>query len=161
MDYKTISEISREIKYGKMPDKKSIKNTGKYPIYSGYRIVGFYDEYNINKNQLVVVARGVGGTGDVKLTPDKCFLTNLSIGVILNEEIVNIKYIYYYFKINNLRYLDSGSAQSQITINDLKNVKVPVPSMRIQNKVVSILDNLDKKILVNNQTNDNLLYKTA
>lgn len=156
MDYKTISEISREIKYGKMPDKKSIKNTGKYPIYSGYRIVGFYDEYNINKNQLVVVARGVGGTGDVKLTPDKCFLTNLSIGVILNEEIVNIKYIYYYFKINNLRYLDSGSAQSQITINDLKNVKVPVPSMRIQNKVVSILDNLDKKILVNNQTNDNL-----
>lgn len=157
MDYKTISEISREIKYGKMPDKKRIKNTGKYPIYSGYRIVGFYDEYNINKNQLVIVARGVGGTGDVKLTPDKCFLTNLSIGIILNEEIVNIKYIYYYFKINNLRYLDSGSAQSQITINDLKNVKVPVPSIKIQNKVVSILDNLDKKILVNNQTNDNLL----
>lgn len=156
MDYKTISEISREIKYGKMPDKKRIKNTGKYPIYSGYRIVGFYDEYNINKNQLVIVARGVGGTGDVKLTPDKCFLTNLSIGIILNEEIVNIKYIYYYFKINNLRYLDSGSAQSQITINDLKNVKVPVPSIKIQNKVVSILDNLDKKILVNNQTNDNL-----
>ena len=72
-----------------------------------------------------------------------------------------IKYIYYYFKINNLRYLDSGSAQSQITINDLKNVKVPVPSIKIQNKVVSILDNLDKKILVNNQTNDNLLYNVA
>ena len=161
MDYKTISEISREIKYGKMPDKKRIKSTGKYPIYSGYRIVGFYDEYNINKNQLVIVARGVGGTGDVKLTPDKCFLTNLSIGIILNEEIVNIKYIYYYFKINNLRYLDSGSAQSQITINDLKNVKVPLPSIKIQNKVVSILDNLDKKILVNNQTNDNLLYNVA
>lgn len=161
MNYKTINEISKEIKYGKMPDKKRINDTGKYPIYSGYRIVGYYDEYNIDKNQLVVVARGVGGTGDVKLTPDKCFLTNLSIGVILNEDIVNIKYIYYYFQINNLRYLDSGSAQSQITINDLKNVKIPVPSMDIQNKIVTILDNLDKKILINNQTNDNLLYDVA
>ena len=154
---KKLSELAIDFKYGKMPDKSKIRECGDYPIYSGYRIVGYYDEFNLDKDQLVVVARGVGGTGDVKLSPCKCFLTNLSIAVQLNEEIINTRYAYYYFQINNLRYLDSGSAQSQITINDLKNVEMPVPSIEIQNKIVHVLETIDKKIELNNQINDNLL----
>lgn len=156
MEYKKLEEIASNFKYGKMPKKDRITSNGKYPIFSGYRCIGYYDEYNIEDNELVFVARGVGGTGDVKLAPGKCFLTNLSIAVKFNEELVNYKFLYYYFLINNLRYLDSGSAQSQITINDLKSVKVPVPSMSIQKKVVNILENLDKKIELNNQINNNL-----
>lgn len=129
-----------EMKYGKMPNKKMSSDKGKYPIFSGYRVVGYCDECNIGEQQLVVVARGVGGTGDVKLSPGACFLTNLSIAVSVDESVALKKYLYYYFLKNNLRYLDSGSAQSQITIGDLKNVEVPLPSIETQKKVVSILD---------------------
>ena len=117
-----------EMKYGKMPNKKMSSDKGKYPIFSGYRVVGYCDECNIGEQQLVVVARGVGGTGDVKLSPGACFLTNLSIAVSVDESVALKKYLYYYFLKNNLRYLDSGSAQSQITIGDLKNVEVPLPA---------------------------------
>ena len=79
MKYKKLSEITLEFKYGKMPQKGKILKNGKYPIFSGYRTVGYYDEWNLEKNQIIVVARGVGGTGDVKLSPNKCYLTNLSI----------------------------------------------------------------------------------
>lgn len=106
-------------KYGKMPNKKRITENGKYPIYSGYRYVGFYDEYNIEANQLIIVARGVGGTGDVKLTKERCYLTNLSIAADIDTNVVVPEYLYYYFMSQNLRYLDSGSAQSQITISCL------------------------------------------
>lgn len=41
-------------KYGKMPNKKKVTESGKYPVYSGYRYVGFYDEYNTEANQLKV-----------------------------------------------------------------------------------------------------------
>ena len=129
---------------------------GKYPIFSGYRVVGYCDECNIGEQQLVVVARGVGGTGDVKLSPGACFLTNLSIAVLVDESVALKKYLYYYFLKNNLRYLDSGSAQSQITIGDLKNVEVPLPSIETQKKVVSILDVIDEKINNNVAINDNL-----
>ena len=135
-----------EMKYGKMPNKKMSSDKGKYPIFSGYRVVGYCDECNIGEQQLVVVARGVGGTGDVKLSPGACFLTNLSIAVSVDESVALKKYLYYYFLKNNLRYLDSGSAQSQITIGDLKNVEVPLPSIETQKKVVSILDAIDEKI---------------
>lgn len=145
-----------EMKYGKMPNKKMPSDKGKYPIFSGYRVVGYCDECNIGEQQLVVVARGVGGTGDVKLSPGACFLTNLSIAVSVDESVALKKYLYYYFLKNNLRYLDSGSAQSQITIGDLKNVEVPLPSIETQKKVVSILDAIDEKINNNNAINDNL-----
>ena len=145
-----------EMKYGKMPNKKMSSDKGKYPIFSGYRVVGYCDECNIGEQQLVVIARGVGGTGDVKLSPGACFLTNLSIAVLVDESVALKKYLYYYFLKNNLRYLDSGSAQSQITIGDLKNVEVPLPSIETQKKVVSILDVIDEKINNNVAINDNL-----
>lgn len=144
-------------KYGKMPDKKKVSDLGKYPVYSGYRYVGYYDEYNIEAGQLIIVARGVGGTGDVKLTKEKCWLTNLSIvAKILDYEKVIPQYLYYLFKINNLRYLDSGSAQSQITIFDLERVKVNLPPLETQKKIAAVLSAFDDKIELNNAINKNL-----
>ena len=104
----------------------------------------------------MVVARGVGGTGDVKLSPGSCFLTNLSIAVIVDENVALKKYLYYYFLKHNLRYLDSGSAQSQITISDLKNVEILLPPLEMQKKIISILVALDDKIELNNKINENL-----
>lgn len=145
-----------KFKYGKMPDKKRVSKGGKYPIFSGYRIVGTYDEYNIEEGQLVIVARGVGGTGDVKLSPARCFLTNLSIVAEVDERIARPKYLYYLYKLKNLRYLDSGSAQSQITISDLQRLKVTLPDIKIQDKIIVMLEILDRKIALNEEINKNL-----
>lgn len=143
-------------KYGKMPNKKKVTETGKYPIYSGYRYVGYYDEYNTEKGQLIIVARGVGGTGDVKMTSEKCYLTNLSISANINTNIAFPEYLYYYFAKRNLRYLDSGSAQSQITISDLEKVSIPLPHIEMQKNIVSYLEAIDRKIKNNNALNNNL-----
>ena len=159
MKYKTLNQIATNFRYGKMPDKSKITDSGDYPVWSGYRYVGFYDGKNVNKDEIVVVARGVGGTGDVKICKEDCFLTNLSIAFNVNEDI-NPLYVYYYYQIKNLRYLDSGSAQSQITINDLKNVKIPIPSKNIQDKIVEVLNKLDQRIELNNEINNNL-YEEA
>ncbi len=143
-------------KYGKMPNKKKITKTGQYPVYSGYRYVGYYNEFNTEANQLIVVARGVGGAGDVKLTKERCYLTNLSILADIDERVALPEYLYYYFLPKNLRYLDSGSAQSQITISDLEKVMIPLPSVEEQEVTCGYLKMLDRKIEVNGQINDNL-----
>ena len=143
-------------KYGKMPDKKKLTETGKYPVYSGYRYVGYYDEYNTEANQIIVVARGVGGTGDVKLTKERCYLTNLSISADIDENIALPEFVYYYYLPRNLRYLDSGSAQSQITISDLEKVMIPLPSLADQRAICGYMKMLDRKIEINEEVNENL-----
>ena len=131
--------------YGKMPNKKNIVNCG-YPIFSGYKIVGYYNSYMYEDPQLIIVARGVGGTGDVKISPPKSYITNLSIIAEVHPGKANKKFLYYYFKINNLRELDSGSAQSQITINDLNNYCITLPPLPEQKAIAEVLSSLDDKI---------------
>jgi type I restriction enzyme S subunit len=131
--------------YGKLPKKESL-GKGDYITFSGYKYLDAYPEYNCGKGDVIVVARGVGGTGDVKLTKQKCFLTNLSIKIVLDNNIVRNNYFYNMFRQENLRYLDSGSAQSQITIQDLANVIIEVPSVDAQRKISSIISSFDDKI---------------
>jgi len=115
---------------------------------------------------MVVVARGVGGTGDVKVAKEDCYLTNLSIAVFLDERICNPYYLHYKYLLNNLKYLDSGSAQSQITIDDLKRLTIKLPPLYYQNQIVAALKSFDDKIECNQLINDNLqqqakaLYKS-
>ena len=133
-----------------MPDKDKFLDDG-YPVFSGYRITGYYSEYMVENPTLIVVARGVGGTGDVKISPPKSYITNLSIIVDLDESVADIRYLYYQFVCNNLRYLDTGAAQSQITINNLSKHKALLPRLVIQKKISSILTTYDNLIENNNK----------
>jgi len=127
-----LGDIS-EFTYGKMPKKDQIREHG-FPIFSGYRIVGYYDEFMYENEMLIIVARGVGGTGDVKFAPPKSFITNLSIIFLLKDNDLTANYLFQMFNNNSLRYLDTGAAQSQITIDNLKRVKIMLPSKDLLNK---------------------------
>ena len=131
--------------YGSMPKKEKL-GIGLYPTYSGYKYQELYPECNCKKGDIIVVARGVGGTGDVKIVKQDAYLTNLSIKINLDKENVDNKFFYYTFLKENLRYLDSGSAQSQITITDLSKVLIPLPPLPEQKAIASVLSSLDDKI---------------
>ena len=145
-----LENIANNFVYGSMPQSELITEKG-YPIFSGYRYVGYYTKYNISNRSIIVVARGVGGTGDVKIVEGKTFLTNLSIALDINQEKANIDYLYYYLNAQGLRYLDTGAAQSQITITNLKRHKVYIPEISIQNRIASILSAYDNLIENNNR----------
>ena len=142
-EYK-LGEIAT-FSYGKLPNK-ILLGKGPYVVYSGYKYLEHYPEYNCNVGDVILVARGVGGTGDVKLVNRKCFLTNLSIKIDLDNDVILNEYFYYIYQIENLRYLDSGSAQSQITIQDLSNIAISLPPLPEQIRIASILSSLDDKI---------------
>jgi type I restriction enzyme S subunit len=146
------------MKYGKMPRKEDIVEEG-YPVYSGYRITSFHKEYLFREPQLIIVARGVGGTGDVKIAPPFCYLTNLSIALITNENIDKY-FLRYRLSIQNLRSLDSGAAQSQITIGSLEQFETTIPPLPIQRKIASILSAYDD-LIENNLKRIKLLEEQA
>lgn len=149
----SLGDISK-LKYGKNVSAKLCK--GPVPIFSGYRKIGTCNTINCKKNTVIVIARGVGGCGDVKLTKEDCFLTNLSISVELDKGICNAKWFYYNHLLNNLSFLNSGSAQPQITIDSLSKYLIRIPPIIIQRKIAGILSALDSKIESNNKINANL-----
>jgi len=147
------------MKYGTMPRKEKVGH-GEYDLYSGYRIIDKYPESNCKKGDIIVVARGVGGTGDVKIASSDCYLTNLSIRIDFDESKVNGKYFHYKFLLKNLRYLDSGSAQSQITISNLEHVELDFPDIPTQTRIASVLSAYDD-LIENNEKRIKILEEMA
>ena len=139
-----LGEICR-FKYGEMPKKKDLTNEG-YPVFSGYRLVGFANRYHYRESEIIVVARGVGGTGDIKMSPPYCFLTNLSIVILLEASDVYKQFLYYRLTSTTLWALRTGSAQAQITIEHLKNYEVAIPPLPVQQRIASILSAYDELI---------------
>lgn len=146
----TLGDVA-SLSYGKMPDKHKL-GSGDSVVFSGYKYLDKYPEANCKKGDVIVVARGVGGTGDVKIVKRDCYLTNLSIKIDFNKDSkINPEFFYYMHKANNLRHLDSGSAQSQITITDLKRYVFSAPPIGTQNNIVKQIRSIDEFILINNQ----------
>ena len=152
-----LGEIS-DFAYGKMPSQEHLlEDEEGYPIFSGYRVNGYYDSYMYEDSKLVLIARGVGGTGDVAKSPPKSYITNLSIIFNLKNETLLKEYLYQRFKIQNLRYLDTGAAQSQITIDNLRRVKVIIPTEHILCDYKKINNSISCEMRIINQKNENLI----
>ncbi len=120
-----LGEICR-FKYGEMPKPSDISEEG-YPVFSGYRLVGHSNRYHYRNSEIIVVARGIGGTGDIKMAPPFCFLTNLSIAILIETPDVFKTFLYYRLASTTLWELRTSSAQAQITIERLKDFEVKIP----------------------------------
>ena len=75
---------------------------------------------------------------------------------------IDNEYLFIYLNSLKFKYelekIAIGSTQSAITIKELKKIRIDVPSIQTQKKIVEIYKALDKKIKLNNQINNNL-YK--
>lgn len=129
-EVKKIENVAN-LKYGKMLSSELFLDKG-YPVFSGYGLRGYYHKYMYETPQILVICRGVSGTGEVRMSPPYSYITNLSIIVENNKETTTKEFLFYYLKNDNLRALDSGSAQSQITTGDLGFYKILIPSLKIQ-----------------------------
>ena len=132
-------------KYGQMPKASDLADIG-YPVFSGYRIVGASSKFHYREPEVIVVARGVGGTGDVKMTPPNCFLTNLSIAVLIESNRADKAFLFYRLGSKRLWELRTGSAQAQITIERLREYEIELPPISTQRRIAGILSAYDELI---------------
>ncbi len=152
--YEKLKEFTK-MKYGKMLDSELFLEKG-YPVFSGYGIRGYYSEYMYAEPQILVLCRGVSGTGEVRLSPRFSYITNLSIVVEVDKPTVSKMYLYYYLRNSDLRALDSGSAQSMITTGDLYFQDALLPPTELQMKFDKVTNSIMKEIEIKNQENQKL-----
>lgn len=143
-------------KYGKFLAKSQLGESG-FPVFSGYGVVGYLPTYQFDASQLLIVCRGEGGTGDVKMSPPKCSITNLSIVLSPNEDVVLKKFLYWALKASDTHRLRTGSAQAQIVIGSLEKFGLVIPTdISEQNEIACALDSLDDRITLLRETNATL-----
>lgn len=144
-------------KYGKTIRKSEINDDSEYPVFSGYQVVGYLPTYMYGSPQLLIVCRGAGGTGDVKISPPQCSITNLAIVITVDPRKVDMGYLYWRLLFSDTHSLRTGSAQPQITINTLESFEISIdPNINRQRVIAKSLFQLQSKIQVNSDINQTL-----
>lgn len=117
------------------------KNAGLYPFYTSSNILSKYrDEYEIENEALIF---GTGGNASVHYSQG-LFSTSTDCFVIQsnNKYKIVLKYVYYFLsgKIYILENGFKGAGLKHISKKYLENIKIPLPSIEVQKKIVEVLD---------------------
>lgn len=159
VDFK-IKEIAKVTAGGDKPKivSNSYSDETPIPIYSnGMENDGLYGYTNIPKvdaDTVTISARGVN-VGKVCYRETAFLPIVRLLSLIPNRSVINAKYMYYNLKMMNIS--GTGSAQPQITVPMISELKMHIHKDLIeQEKIASFLSVLDEKIKNNNRINRNL-----
>ena len=110
----------------------------------------------LKRNDSIISARGT--VGEMAMIPYPMAFNQSCYGLRAKEGLVDEEYLYYLIKHNVavLKKNTHGSVFDTITRDTFDGIEVELPSLVEQEIVASILRNLDDKIEVNNEINNNL-----
>lgn len=115
-----------------------------------------FDEFlrgYIIKNDVLITLVG-NGIGNITLAPhEKCAIVQNTIGLSFDDKTADNIFMFYYLKTiqQNIKNLDRGSSQPSVNREDLLRLKVCIPDLLYQKKILSILQNYDELIENNNK----------
>ncbi len=142
-----------ETKRGKTVTKNEVeKNPGKYPVIGGgIKPFGYFNQFNVSKNTILISQSGANAgyvsKYDSEVWASDCF------SVFSNNNSLLEKYLFEYLKSKSKDFikkvcdggLQSGQAQPHVYEKDIKKITIPVPSIEDQEKVVKLIEEINKE----------------
>lgn len=136
------------------------RQAGKEKFYTGEAP----EEYLHEAGDLIVAMteQAAGLLGSCARVPESgIYLHNQRLGLITTDPNIILKdYVYHLFKTKTVReqvrLTSSGSKVKHTSPERIYNVKVPLPSVAEQQRIVNFLDALENKIDLNNRINTEL-----
>lgn len=136
------------------------RQLGKEKFYTGE----FPEEYIHSKGDVIVAMteQAAGLLGSCARVPESgLYLHNQRLGLIkTNPQYLLKDYVYYLFRTNTvreqIRLTSSGSKVKHTSPERIYDVKVPLPDVKKQQKIVDFLDIFEDKLELNNRINTEL-----
>lgn len=161
VEWKTIQDISVKIVTGVTPKKScedyylkgtipwlrtnevkfnTITTTEKYVTEKAVEETGLKW---ILPNSIIIAISGATA-GRVAMNSIPLTTNQHCCSISVDERIVNYKYLYYWLVNQNRQILSlKQGARGDINMSMIKSLKIPVPSLEIQSRIVQVLDNFD------------------
>ena len=132
---------------GKM--KEIALDNGKVRIFAGGKTLVDTDENNIKKEDIIKIPNIIVQSRGVIdfIYYDKPCSFKKEMWSYTNNSIITLKFIYYYLKTNVEYFRQKGSqmgSMPQISLDVTEKFKIPIPSLREQERIVKILEKFDK-----------------
>lgn len=144
VEWKKLGEVC-EIKRGRVISKAYLEqNPGDFPVYSSQTRnngeIGKINTYDFDGEYATWTTDGAYA-GTVFYRNGKFSITNICGLIKPNDsKRLLVKYIVYWLQIEANKYVKGGSGNPKLMSNVVANIKIPIPSLETQEKIVKILD---------------------
>ena len=112
-----------------------------------------YNNFEIKKNDILIALSGAT-TGKIGINnnDDKLYLNQRVCNIKVKNNLIVNKYIFYWYNLSNIdtyilnTAIQISPSQPNISTKFIEKIKIPIPSIEKQNKIIEFLDKLyDKK----------------
>ena len=141
----TLGDVAH-IQQGKTLAVKDMTG-GLHPVYGANGVIGWYREGNFPQPTVALGCRGSCGT--VHLTPENAFLANNVMAIWPREsDRVSLGFLALTLEASDLisSGVISGQVQPQITRSSLEPLKVTLPPLAVQRRIVDLMAHLDNHL---------------
>ena len=135
---KTLGDVC-EIYQPQTIGLKDMMSDGPYVVYGANGPIGRYDRFNHENSEVTVTCRGAT-CGTVNVTPPQVWITGNAMVVRPNEAEMSKLLLKYWLEGLDYSSVITGAAQPQITRTTLSPMKIPVPPLEEQKRIVELLD---------------------
>ena len=143
IEWKELSKVCN-ILYGDRIVKKNVE-TGEYDVYGGGDKTFTTKDFN-REGYNIVIGRFALSKKCVRILNKKFYLNDSGLTILSKSNNILDKYIGYYllYNQNNIYSLARGGGQKNLDMEKFKLLKIPIPSVSTQNKIIVFLENLYK-----------------
>ena len=149
VEWKTLSSVDNivTLNRGRVISKTYLQeNVGDYPVYSSQTEnngeIGKIATFDYDKECLTWTTDGANA-GTVFHRSGKFSVTNVCGIITINDEsYLSYRFLYYWLSIVMKSYVYAGMGNPKLMSNQVERIKIPIPSLEIQQKVVEILDKM-------------------
>lgn len=152
-NYYSLGDLVK-IKYGKNQKKVQDDENGKYPIYGTGGLMGYSIEYLYDKPSVLIGRKG--SIEKVRYIEEPFWTVDTLFYTEVNDEIVIPKFLYYMMSLIDLSRYNEGTSIPSLRTETLNRLDFPIPNLDYQKRVLTVLSNIDKKISINEEINQNL-----
>lgn len=131
-----LSDVAK-IQKGTSITKEKTKE-GNIPVIAGGKDVAYFHNQSNRKGNVITISASGAYAGFVNHFNDPIFASDCNTIQSLNENTFRTKVLYEFLKnIQDVIYsLQKGQAQPHVYGEDLSKIKIPLPPMDVQNKIV-------------------------
>ena len=146
VEYKALGEVVT-FNRGTAITQKDIQS-GEIPVIAGGQKPAYYGNKSNREGETIVIAGSGTYAGFVSFWDKPIFVSDAFSVDAKQSDVLITRYLYHFLlnEQNNIYAKKKGSGVPHIYGKDLANIKIPIPPIAVQNKIVSILDKFTELI---------------
>ncbi len=146
VEWKALGDLAENLDSKRKPITSGLRESGDIPYYGASGIVDYVKDYIFNGDYLLVSEDGanlIARNTPIAFSISGKNWVNNHAHVLEFETYAERRYVEYYLNSIDLTPYISGAAQPKLNQKNLNSIKIPSPSLKEKERIVTILDKFD------------------